>query len=121
MQYDTPTHPDRSLWMTILGVLEILLGLLLGVAAAVSVKIVPGWGFGAGLICMLAALAFAGLGYGSIRGRRWARTLLVLASAGWLASGLYAVLMLAMRGRGSLPSHGWASRIAFPRPSCSSY
>ena len=102
-------HQDRSTGLILVGVLEIVLGLacLLMLAfmgiTAVSVGRLPE-GQAAGLnarvmipycaFYLLFALFFATVGVGTLRGRRWARTIMLIVSWSWLISGVFGTILM---------------------------
>jgi len=96
---------DRKGWLVFFGIMEILMGivclLLLGVmllastigaagAAAVQLKVLISALFMYGLF----AVFFVTMGIGSILARRWARAIMVMASALWLVFGTVGLLIL---------------------------
>ncbi len=104
---DAPGFKDRALGLVLFGVVEILIGLscalliplTLVVAAATRAlggpgaspdvrSMVPGLVMYGGM-----AIAFVWLGVGSIRCRRWARELILVASWLWLVTGVVAMLV----------------------------
>lgn len=116
-------YKDRSVGLTVFGVLEILIG---GVTAlmipfmALSVAMSPAGG-GAGNVRMmipgmvmygLAAVVFVWLDVGSILARRWARALMLVLSSMWLVVGVLAMVCYVplmsgmfskMAGQGQIP------------------
>ncbi len=96
---------DRYAGLVVFGIAEIMIGLIfagLALLAASRAEMAVRYGFaGAGAavapaltVYGIAAIGFVTLGAGSLRARRWARTLSVAVSAVWLAGGIVATLML---------------------------
>jgi len=101
-----PTHPDRSTGLVIFGVIQIILGLmaammvpLIALGAFVS-RLAPGGAMRPGQYVSASAtyLFLAGalvwLGVGSMRTRRWARSLTLVISWYWLILGLLLTVLL---------------------------
>jgi hypothetical protein len=102
-----PVSADRRTALIVFGSLQILLGLLAG---ALVLVVAAGHEFAqqsgsapsepalasAVIVYGLAAAFFITTGVGSIRCRRWARALSVVASALWLAAGIVGGLMIAV-------------------------
>ncbi|MBW8877373.1 MAG: hypothetical protein JF614_20605 [Acidobacteria bacterium] len=96
-------YQDRSTGLILVGILEICLALLclvmlafMGVAAlsAMAQGGVNGQAMlGSGLFYLLLAAFFAVMGIGTLRGRRWARTLMLVMSWIWLIAGVFAVAL----------------------------
>ena len=97
---------DRSSALIGVGVLVVGLGCVAALFAAlvaVAALLGPAGGTPArpaqvlpGLLtCVIVAVSFVWLGIGSIKARRWARTLLLIASWLWLLSGVAGVALLA--------------------------
>ena len=105
-----PVYKDRSTGLILIGILEIGLALLclllLAFMAMATLSLAtapPGQAagmnsrsmLGAGVVYLLAGTFFAVLGVGTLRGRRWARTIGLVTGWMWLISGVFSVLMLA--------------------------
>ena len=96
--------------MLILGALQILIGLacaafVLFIASGSDLAMRQGASGGAALASGLVAYGvatvyFVSVGIGSIRKRRWARALIVVVSAMWLAAGVVTTLLLAVERSG---------------------
>jgi len=102
----TPTPvslPDRSAWLSVVGVLEIILGVLasgmvllmllgLVMGAALGSRQAPGLDarsiLAGGGIYVLAAVFFIWMGIGTLKGRRWARGIMLAVSWMWLIGGI---------------------------------
>ena len=91
--------------LIVLGIIQIFLGLACGLAvfaviagAEIAQRTTPMRSGIASLIVVygIAALYFVAVGVGSIRARRWARSLSVVVSAVWMASGVIATLMIVL-------------------------
>lgn len=106
-----PAYKDRSAGLTVIGILEICLALLCllllafmamatlslattpaGQAAGMNTRSM----LGGGIVYLLAGAYFAVLGLGTLRGRRWARTIGLVTSWIWLIVGIFSVLILAL-------------------------
>jgi hypothetical protein len=102
-------YQDRSTGLILVGILEIGLGLVclvmlafMGIAA-VSIGRLPE-GPAAGMnsrlmivycgFYLLIALFFFTMGLGTLRGRRWARTIMLVVSWSWLISGVFGVIVM---------------------------
>jgi hypothetical protein len=104
-----PTPRDRTAGLVVIGILEICLALLCllmfafiematlslrslpeGQEAAMSSRTM----LGAGLFYLLGAAYFGSLGAGTLRARRWARTIGLVTSWMWLLSGIFGILMM---------------------------
>lgn len=96
---------DRYIGLVVFGIAEILIGMIcagLALLAASRAEMAVRYGIaGAGAavapalaVYGIAAIGFVSLGAGSLRARRWARTLSVAVSAVWLAGGIVATVML---------------------------
>ncbi len=111
--------PDRSVWLVVFGVLELLVALglvgLAGVATLGAALVRSGAIEGAPVIdarvllpslgfYVLLAAFFVTTGIGTIRKRRWARTLSLAASWLWLATGVlgFFLWLVMLRGVGTL-------------------
>jgi hypothetical protein len=106
-----PVYKDRSAGLILIGILEIglaflcLLFLALMAMAFLSLATtLAGQGarmgssrsmLGGGVVYLLAGTYFAVLGVGTLRGRRWARTIGLVTSWIWLIGGIFSVLILA--------------------------
>jgi hypothetical protein len=105
-----PVHKDRSTGLILIGILEIglavlcLLMLAFMAMAALSLAAAPAGQaagmnsrsmLGSGSIYLLAGTFFTILGVGTLRGRRWARTIGLVTGWMWLISGVFSVLILA--------------------------
>ena len=102
-----PAAPDRRTGLIIFGILQILLGVA---AVAVVLFVAAGYeltrrggGIGSGaalasalIVYGIGAVYFFSVGIGSIRGRRWARSLSVAVSALWAVAGIVGGLMTAV-------------------------
>lgn len=105
-----PVYKDRSGGLILIGILEIGLALLCllllafmamatlslattpaGQAAGMSSRSM----LGGGVVYLLVGIYFAVLGVGTLRGRRWARTIGLVTSWMWLITGIFSVLALA--------------------------
>jgi hypothetical protein len=99
-----PTYQDRSAGLVVMGILEICLALLcllflsFMAIATFSLAASPAGRnaglssrsmLGGGLIYLFAGVFFAALGIGTLRGRRWARTIGHVTSWMWLVFGLF--------------------------------
>lgn len=104
-----PVYKDRSAGLILIGILEIGLALLcllllaFMAMATLSLSTTPaGQAAGmnsrsmlaGGFIYLLAGIYFAVLGVGTLRGRRWARTIGLVTSWIWLIVGIFSVLVL---------------------------
>lgn len=104
-----PVYTDRSTGLLLIGLLEIGLALLcllflafmamtvLSLAAAPAGQaagVSTGSMLGGGLVYLLAGTYFAVLGVGTLRGRRWARTIGLVTSWIWLIAGIFSVLLM---------------------------
>ncbi|MFY9821991.1 MAG: hypothetical protein WAM82_11460 [Thermoanaerobaculia bacterium] len=102
-------YQDRSTGLILVGVLEIVLALVclvmlafMGIAA-VSIQSLPGGQAAAmnsrvmvancAFYLAMAAFFFV-MGVGTLRGRRWARTIMLVASWSWLISGVFGTLVM---------------------------
>ncbi|HSS49262.1 MAG TPA: hypothetical protein VLX28_09965 [Thermoanaerobaculia bacterium] len=102
-------YQDRSTGLILVGILEIVLGLLclvllafMGIAA-VSIGRMPA-GQAAAMnsrlmvvycgFYLLIALFFGLTGVGTLRGRRWARTIMLVVSWSWLLSGVFGTVLM---------------------------
>ncbi len=97
-----PVHTDRSTWLIVFGVVEIILGALcalmvplmvLGQVIVSRVQNGPGQMpvqqvVSAAATYLLLAIFFIAVGYGSIRARRWARALMLMFAWIWLICGI---------------------------------
>lgn len=100
-------YQDRSTGLLVFGILTILMGGLCALfvplmafsqamaARDPALADTRGLVFGAAMYAGL-AVAFIWLGIGSIRARRWARTLLAVLSWGWLLMGVVALISMAV-------------------------
>jgi hypothetical protein len=105
-----PVYKDRSTGLILIGILEIGLALLCllflafmamsvlslaatpaGQAAGMNSRSL----LGASLVYLLAGTYFAVLGVGTLRGRRWARTIGLVTSWIWLVIGVFGILLMA--------------------------
>ena len=101
----TPDLPDRSTWLVLFGIFQVLLGCLGGLMALMMAVVaamgpLPGAPQGAAMngpsmipavvLYLVLAVVLIWLGVGSIRARRWAWTLTVLLSWMWLIMGVVA-------------------------------
>jgi hypothetical protein len=102
-------YQDRSTGLILVGILEIVLGLaclamlaFMGIAA-VSISRMPeaqaaGMNsramLASGAFYLLIAAFFVTLGVGTLRGRRWARTIMLVVSWSWLISGVFGVILM---------------------------
>jgi hypothetical protein len=99
-----PTYQDRSIGLVVMGILEICLALLcllflsFMVIATLSLAASPAGRnaglntrsmLGGGLVYVIAGIYFAALGIGTLRGRRWARTIGLVTSWIWLIFGIF--------------------------------
>src|SRR5947199_9785622 len=99
-----PTYQDRSIGLVVMGILEICLALLcllflsFMVIATLSLAASPAGRdaglnarsmLGGGLVYVFAGTYFAILGIGTLRSRRWARTIGLVTSWMWLAFGIF--------------------------------
>jgi hypothetical protein len=115
-------YVDRSGTLVAFGIFELLIGaiccllvvFLLAGAVLMARAPVPSSGVqpmslqqaaGAALFYVLAAVGFAILGVGSIRARRWARTLSLIVAWMWLAGGCMGILFLILAGKGLFSSN----------------
>jgi hypothetical protein len=98
-------HQDRSTGLLVFGILTVIMGCLCGLFGLLMISSQslaardPALGDTRGVIFATAtyfglAIAFVWLGIGSIRARRWARTLLVVISWGWLLIGVGSLLAM---------------------------
>jgi hypothetical protein len=105
-----PVYQDRSAGLILIGILEIGLALLcllllaFMAMATLSLATTPAGQaagmnsrsmLGGGIVYLLAGAYFAVLGVGTLRGRRWARTIGLVTSWIWLVVGVFSVLILA--------------------------
>jgi hypothetical protein len=105
-----PVYQDRSTGLILIGLLEIglaLLCLLLLAFMAMATLSLAGTPagqeagmnsrsmLGGGMVYLLAGAYFAILGVGTLRGRRWARTIGLVTSWIWLIVGVFSTLVLA--------------------------
>jgi len=103
-----PAPKDRTAGLVVIGILEICLALLcllmlafmamatlsLGSLPEGQAAMSPRTMLGGGLFYLLGAAYFGTLGVGTLRARRWARTIGLVTSWMWLLSGVFAVLMM---------------------------
>jgi hypothetical protein len=104
-----PTYEDRSAGLIFIGLLEVCLALLcllllaFMVMATLSLAASPAGReagmnsrtmLGGGVIYLLGAVYFGALGVGTLRGRRWARTIGLVTSWMWLIVGVFSTLFL---------------------------
>jgi hypothetical protein len=104
-----PVYRDRSGGLLLIGILEIGLALLcllllsFMVMATLSLATTPAGReagmnsrsmLGGGVVYLLVGIYFAILGVGTLRGRRWARTIGLVTSWMWLITGIFSVLVL---------------------------
>jgi hypothetical protein len=100
-------YTDRSGALTAVGVLEICLALLCLLFLAFMVFAVmaagslpqgqaasPGSMLAGGLVYLAGAVFFGVMGVGTLRGRRWARTIGLVTSWMWLLGGLFGAVMM---------------------------
>ncbi len=126
-----PAYKDRSIGLTIFGILTILLGCLAGLmillmlvgqmAAARTGQVPANFATLLPAVCIYGVLAVAlvWLGIGSIQARRWARALLLVFSWSWLVVGAIALIAMAFvlpKVLVNLPSGGTADHPAPPVP-----
>lgn len=105
-----PVYKDRSAGLTLIGILEICLALLcllllaFMAMATLSLATTPAGQaagmnsrsmLGGSVVYLLAGVYFAVLGVGTLRGRRWARTIGLVTAWIWLIVGIFSVLLLA--------------------------
>ena len=123
------THKDRSVGLTIFGILTILLGGLAGLLVPLmlfgQMAAAKATGTPATLSAILPAIVLYGalavalvwLGIGSIMARRWARALLLILSWCWLIMGIAGVISVAFilpKTLANLPSGGTGDHPAVP-------
>jgi hypothetical protein len=103
-----PPYKDRTAGLIIVGILEICLGLffLLSIGFLVIAVFAVGASttapqtlnarsmIGAGLFYLLLAVFFGTMGVGTLMGRRWARTLMLVFSWIWLVVGIFSTVMM---------------------------
>lgn len=104
-----PVYKDRSTGLILIGLLEIGLALLcllllsfMSMAFLSAATTPAGQAAGlssrstllAGSVYLLVGIYFAALGVGTLRGRRWARTIGLVTSWTWLITGIFSVLMM---------------------------
>ena len=101
-----PPHPDRSTGLMIFGVLQIILGLMAAMMVplialgALFSRLVPGGSMRplqyvtAGAAYLFIAAALVWLGVGSMRAKRWARSLTLVISWYWLVTGVLITILL---------------------------
>lgn len=102
-----PVYQDRSAGLVVMGILEICLALLcllflsFMVIATLSLAASPAGRnaglnsrsmLGGGLVYLFAGVFFAFLGIGTLRARRWARTIGLVTSWMWLIIGIFSTL-----------------------------
>jgi hypothetical protein len=102
-------YQDRSTGLILIGILEICLGLVclamlafMGIAAVSIGRLPEGQAAGMNSRAMVASCAFYLLiavffftvGVGTLRGRRWARTIMLVLSWIWLISGVFGVIVM---------------------------
>ena len=98
-------YQDRSTGLILVGILEICLGLLCllmlvftGFAAVSAKALAPQVDSrslaASGLFYLAVAVFFGTMGIGTLRGRRWARTLMLVTSWIWLITGVFSTAVL---------------------------
>lgn len=102
-------YQDRSIGLVLIGILEIGLGLMclvmlafMGVAALSTSRMPEAQAAGmnsrallaSGVFYLLIAAFFGTLGMGTLLGRRWARTIMLVVSWGWLIGGVFGVIVM---------------------------
>ncbi len=104
----SPPYKDRSAGLIVVGILEIGLALLfllmlafmsfavLAVGASTTASEAPNARvmMGGGLFYLLLAALFGTMGVGTLMGRRWARTLMLVISWIWLVVGIFSTVMM---------------------------
>ncbi|HEU4402751.1 MAG TPA: hypothetical protein VFT43_11655, partial [Candidatus Polarisedimenticolia bacterium] len=106
-----PAFKDRSVLLTLVGVVEILLGalsLLIGAISCVGLfvgRLVPGASTSAmtPAVAMMStsvyfftAALFVWIGIGTIKGRRWARAIMLIVSWPWLIAGTLSLILVGL-------------------------
>ncbi|HEV8582492.1 MAG TPA: hypothetical protein VGX68_25785 [Thermoanaerobaculia bacterium] len=103
-----PTYKDRTVGLIVVGILEICLALLcllnLGVMAIAVFAVKAQTAMpqttnartmmGAGLFYLILAAFFGTMGIGTMRARRWARTLMLVVSWMWLVVGAFSSILM---------------------------
>ena len=128
-------HQDRTAALIIFGILEIGLALLflvmlafvgiaaLAAGASSAAPQAPNARamIGAGLFYLLLAAFFATMGIGTLLGRRWARTLMLVCSWIWLVVGIFSTVMMIFILPKVLTGMQDAGQLAAPETGINSY